>query len=232
MDNALSKSSTKISLKDISKSYGNNQVLKNINIDFYESKLYILMGKSGAGKSTLLNIMGLLDKSTSGEIIINNMPVNKLNDNKKSKLRMNEIGFVFQSYFLHPKMKAYENIMIPMYINNAFKDVDLKKRSIELLKLFGLENNYDMYPSQLSGGQQQRVAIARAIANDASIIIADEPTGNLDKDNEKIVIECFKKLVSNGKTVIVVTHNESLLKYADKAYSLNNSMLEEICYEK
>ena len=153
MDNALSKSSTKISLKDISKSYGNNQVLKNINIDFYESKLYILMGKSGAGKSTLLNIMGLLDKPTSGEIIINNMPVNKLNDNKKSKLRMNEIGFVFQSYFLHPKMKAYENIMIPMYINNAFKDVDLKKRAIELLKLFGLENNYDMYPSQLSGGQ-------------------------------------------------------------------------------
>lgn len=133
MDNALSKSSTKISLKDISKSYGNNQVLKNINIDFYESKLYILMGKSGAGKSTLLNIMGLLDKPTSGEIIINNMPVNKLNDNKKSKLRMNEIGFVFQSYFLHPKMKAYENIMIPMYINNAFKDVDLKKRAIELL---------------------------------------------------------------------------------------------------
>ena len=153
MDNALSKSSTKISLKDISKSYGNNQVLKNINIDFYESKLYILMGKSGAGKSTLLNIMGLLDKPTSGEVIINNMPVNKLNDNKKSKLRMNEIGFVFQSYFLHPKMKAYENIMIPMYINNAFKDVDLKKRAIELLKLFGLENNYDMYPSQLSGGQ-------------------------------------------------------------------------------
>ena len=192
MDNALSKSSTKISLKDISKSYGNNQVLKNINIDFYESKLYILMGKSGAGKSTLLNIMGLLDKPTSGEVIINNMPVNKLNDNKKSKLRMNEIGFVFQSYFLHPKMKAYENIMIPMYINNAFKDVDLKKRAIELLRLFGLENNYDMYPSQLSGGQQQRVAIARAIANDDSIIIADEQLVIWIRITKKLLLNVLK----------------------------------------
>lgn len=232
MNNTVSKLSTKISLKCINKNYGSNQILNNINIDFHEAKLYILMGQSGSGKSTLLNIIGLLDKPTSGEVIINNTPISKLNDNKISKLRMNDIGFVFQSYFLHPKMKAYENIMIPMYINTAYKNIDLKKRSLQLLSLFGLENKYDMYPSQLSGGEQQRIAIARAIANDASIIIADEPTGNLDKENEEIVLECFKKLVLDGKTVIVVTHNESLLKYADKSYYLNNGSLEEIYYEK
>lgn len=228
MSNITSKLNTKISLRYINKSYKDNQILNNINIDFEESKLYVLMGKSGSGKSTLLNIIGLLDKPTSGDVFINNRPVNKLNDNKKSTLRMKDIGFVFQSYFLHPKMKAYENVMIPMYINSNYKNVDIKKRALKLLKLFGLENKYNMYPNELSGGEQQRVAIARAISNDASIIIADEPTGNLDKENEKIVLECFKKLVDEGKTVIIVTHNESLLKYADKSYYLHEGRLEEL----
>ncbi|MCC0728717.1 MULTISPECIES: ABC transporter ATP-binding protein [unclassified Clostridioides] len=218
----------KISLKDINKNYKNNKILNNINIDIEDSKIYMILGKSGSGKSTLLNIIGLLDDPTSGDIIIDNKSVRNLNNNEKSEIRMKKLGFVFQSFYLNPKFKAYENVMIPMYINDSYKNEDLKNKAINLLRQFGLEKKYNSFPSELSGGEQQRVAIARALANDASIIVADEPTGNLDSENEEIVLKYFKELSNNTKSIIMVTHNESILKYADKVLYLRNGNLEEL----
>lgn len=218
----------KISLKDINKNYKNNKILNNINIDIEGSKIYMILGKSGSGKSTLLNIIGLLDDPTSGDVIIDNKSVRNLNSNEKSEIRMKKLGFVFQSFYLNPKFKAYENVMIPMYINDSYKNEDLKNKAINLLGQFGLEKKYNYFPSELSGGEQQRVAIARALANDASIIVADEPTGNLDSENEEIVLKYFRKLSNNTKSIIMVTHNESILKYADKVLYLRNGNLEEL----
>ncbi|HDN2438872.1 ABC transporter ATP-binding protein [Clostridioides difficile] len=216
-----------ISLRNISKNYKNKIILENINLDIESSKIYMILGKSGAGKSTLLNIIGLLDTQSSGNISIKGKVIKNLNDNDKADIRMKELGFVFQGCFLNQKLKVYENVTIPMYINNLYKNIDLKNRSIELLKIFGLEDKYNSFPNELSGGEQQRVAIARAIANDASVIVADEPTGNLDKENEQKVMEYFKYLSSVGKSIIMVTHNKNLLEYADKVFYLRNGKLEE-----
>lgn len=220
-----------IRIENIKKSYKNNLILNNINFTIEKYKIYAIIGRSGAGKSTLLNILGLLDKADSGLITINGKPVENLNSKKQAYIRLNDIGFVFQSFYLNKSLKAYENIMVPMYINKKYKSLNLKKRSIDLLKKLGLQDKAEYFPTELSGGEQQRIAIARAIANDASCILADEPTGNLDKDNEKIVLEYFKKLASEGKAIVIVTHSESVLKYADKVYKIEDGHLEEQNYE-
>ena len=216
-----------ISLRNINKYYKDKIILDNINLDIESSNIYMILGKSGAGKSTLLNIIGLLDTPNSGNISIKGKVIKNLSDNDKAEIRMKELGFVFQGFFLNPKLKAYENVTIPMYINSLYKNIDLKNKSIELLRIFGLEDKYNSFPNELSGGEQQRVGIARAIANDASIIVADEPTGNLDKENEQKVMEYFQYLSSIGKSIVMVTHNENLLEYSDKAFYLRNGKLEE-----
>ena len=201
--------------------------LDNVNATFEEGKMYAIIGESGAGKTTLINVLGLLDDYTDGEYIINNKPINKLTEDEKADMRMKKFGFVFQSYYLNPKLKAYENVMIPMFINNEIKKNERKDKAISLLKQFGLLDRVTHYPNQLSGGEQQRVAIARALANDPEVLIADEPTGNLDKENEKLVFEYLKDICNQGKCVIVVSHNMIVKDYADKIYYINKGKLSE-----
>ena len=217
-----------ISLKDVNKKYDSNFILKNVNLDIEDSKIYVIKGESGVGKSTLLNILGLLDKPTSGNIEINGKIVNNLKDDELSEIRMNTLGFVFQSFYLNNNLKAYENVEVAMYINKKFSKKEIENRAENLLEILGLSDKKMSFPNELSGGEQQRVAIARALANEAKCILADEPTGNLDKNNEKIVLDCFKNLANDGRTIVIVTHSDSVLEYADKVYCIKNGILEEL----
>lgn len=206
-----------IELKNIRKIYGaNTEVIKDFSYRFDPGKFYAIMGRSGAGKSTLLNIIGTVDVPTTGEVIIEGRNVAKFLEDTKAKIRMKLIGFVFQGFYLNPYLSALENVMVPMRINPDIEPKDRKNRAMELLKKFGADQLEASKPSQMSGGEQQRVCIARALANNPQIILADEPTGNLDEENEQIVFEHLKELAGQGHTVIVVSHNEKVKDYADE----------------
>ncbi len=202
------------------------KALDNVSYEFKPGKLYAIMGHSGSGKSTLISILGLIENYTSGKITINNEDISKLKDNDLSYLRMKYIGFVFQDFYLDEHLKAYENVMLPMLINKNIKKSERKEKAIKLLTELGLSERINHYPREMSGGEQQRVAIARSLANDPKIILADEPTGNLDETNEKLVFETLKKLAQNGKCVIVVTHSEEIKNYADEILKINKGKLE------
>ena len=189
--------------------------INNICYTFEYGKFYAIMGHSGSGKSTLIQCIGLLDKVDSGKIYIDGENVSSLKEHSKNEIRNKKIGFIFQDYYLNNTMKAYENVMLPMLINDKYNKTDMKKRAKELLKLVGLEDRVNHYPKELSGGEQQRVAIARALANSPSIILADEPTGNLDEFTEKYVLEKLRKLADEGNCIIVVSHNPVIVEYAD-----------------
>ena len=220
-----------LKLENLSKSYSINksdhlQLLKKLNLDFLDNKFYCIIGHSGSGKSTLINIIGLIDSFDDGKYFIDNIEVSKMNETEKSELRMRKFGFVFQSFYLNNRLTALENVMIPMIINDKITKDERKKRAFELLEKFGLKDRVNHKPYQLSGGEQQRVAIARALANNPEIIIADEPTGNLDKKNEKIIFDYFKKIVEEDKkTIIVVSHNDIVNKYADILYKLDDGKI-------
>ncbi len=199
--------------------------IDNASYKFETGKLYAIMGHSGSGKSTLLNILGTLDKQTSGEYKINDNNIDLLNKEEITYIRKKGIGFIFQNYLLDQNLKSYENVMLPMYVNTDYKDINKKDKAIALLEYVGIENRKNHYPKELSGGEQQRVAIARALANNPSVIIADEPTGNLDEKNEIIIFELLKKLTSEGKLVIIVTHSDNILKYADEVLFMKNGKL-------
>lgn len=199
--------------------------IDNANYKFENGRFYAIMGHSGSGKSTLLNILGTLDKQTSGEYLINGTDVSNFEEYELSAIRMKGIGFIFQNYLLDPNLKSFENVMLPMYINNDIKKENRKNRAIKLLEYVNLGDRVNHFPKELSGGEQQRVAIARALANDPKIIIADEPTGNLDEKNEEIIFSILKKLANSGKCVIVVSHNENVLKYADNVLYMKNGKL-------
>ena len=190
-------------------------ILRDASVSFEKNKLYAIIGHSGVGKSTLLNILGLLDDYDSGNYYFDGIDVKELSESEKAELRLYKIGFVFQSFYLNPNFTALENVMIPMLINKRISNNDIKVNAIKLLKKFNLFDRINHYPKQLSGGEQQRVSLARALANDPDIILADEPTGNLDKENEKIILDELKKIARSGKIVIVVTHNDIIKKYAD-----------------
>ncbi len=202
------------------------KALDNVSYEFKPRKLYAIMGHSGSGKSTLISILGLIENYTSGKITINNEDISKLKDNDLSDLRMKYIGFVFQDFYLDEHLKAYENVMLPMLINKNIKKSERKEKAIKLLTELGLSERINHYPKEMSGGEQQRVAIARSLANDPEIILADEPTGNLDETNEKLVFETLKDLAKNGKCVIVVTHSEEIKNYADEVLKINKGVLE------
>ena len=196
----------------------NNELIvaiKDLSYDFHYGKLYAIMGHSGSGKSTLIHCLGLLDKFDLGKIYINGKDVDQLSQKEKSMIRNSRIGFVFQNYYLNNNMRAFENVMLPMIINKNYNNLDIKYKAQSLLKEMGLAERINHYPKQLSGGEQQRVAIGRALANDPDIILADEPTGNLDEENEIYILEKLKNLADNGKCVIIVTHNQIIKKYAD-----------------
>ncbi|WP_026894521.1 ABC transporter ATP-binding protein [Clostridiisalibacter paucivorans] len=216
-----------ISAYKLNKEYTDVKALKDVSINIDYHKFYGIMGPSGSGKTTLINMLGLLDTPNSGEIYINNVDVSKLKEDERAKIRMKKIGFIFQAFYLNPSLKAFENVMIPMYINPEYGKVDLKEKAINLLNSLGLSNRINHFPRELSAGEQQRVAIARALANDPQCIIADEPTGNLDTNNETIVLNKLKELTRQGKSVIVVSHNEVIDSYADKIYHMSDGCLEE-----
>lgn len=206
-----------LEVKNISKVYSNKtEVLKDFSYKFEEGKFYAIMGRSGAGKSTLLNILGTIDAPTSGEVLINNNNIVGASTNKKAEIRKKQIGFVFQGFYLNPYLSALENVIVPMRINNNIDKKDRKDLAMKLLEKFGANQLENSKPSQMSGGEQQRVCIARALANDPKIILADEPTGNLDEENEQIVFEHLKELANQGRTVIVVSHNDRVKDYADE----------------
>lgn len=199
--------------------------IDNANYKFENGRFYAIMGHSGSGKTTLLNILGTLDKQTSGEYLINGTDVSNFDEYQLSALRMKGIGFIFQNYSLDPNLKSFENVMLPMYINSFIKKENRKNRAIKLLEYVNLGDRINHFPKELSGGEQQRVAIARALANDPKVIIADEPTGNLDEKNEEIIFSILKKLADSGKCVIVVSHNDNVLKYADNVLYMKNGKL-------
>ena len=210
-----------IKLTGITKNYKNTgDVLKDINIEFEQGKMYGIMGPSGSGKSTLLNIIGTLEKASGGTIEILGNNLEGYGEKELCNLRAKHIGYVFQNFYLNPYLDAVENVMVPMKVNDEIEPKNRKELAEGLLKRFGLEERMKHLKSQMSGGEQQRVAIARALANDPDIILADEPTGNLDEDNEVIIFKTLKGLAESGKTVIVVSHNEIVKEYADEVINI------------
>lgn len=205
------------------------KILNNINYTFEKGNIYAIMGHSGSGKSTLLHILGTILEFDNGKLYINNKDVSKMNSKQKANIRKNYIGFVFQNYLLNNNLKAYENVIIPMYINEKISKKQRKEIAISLLKKVGLANRINHYPKELSGGEQQRVALARALANNPNIILADEPTGNLDKESEKLILEIFQNLRNEGKCIIIVSHDNIIKNYADIVLYLNNGNMEVEC---
>jgi len=220
---------TVLKLKNISKEFieprRNIVALNKINLELSDGQCIGLLGPSGSGKSTLLQIAGLLDNPTNGEIIINGEKCDTLSQEKKNLIRKKYIGFIYQNFYLLDSFSALENIIIPQLINgSSYKSA--KKRALNLLSSLGLSKRIDNKPRELSGGEKQRVAILRAIANMPKIILADEPTGNLDKKNSENVIKIIKNLVSHYKiSFIIATHNLSIVKKFDKIIKLSEGKL-------
>ncbi len=191
------------------------QVLKGINLEVEEGDFLAIMGASGSGKSTLLNIIGLLDKPDSGTYILDGQEVSKLNKRELAYLRNRKIGFVFQAFYLVPWATAVENVLLPLLYRGNINRED-EKKAVELLKRLGLEKRINAKPNELSGGEQQRVAIARALITNPKLLLADEPTGNLDSKSSQEVMSIFKKLNENGITIIMVTHDPEIADFAKK----------------
>ncbi len=214
-----------LTANDIHKKYGDLTVLKGVDIHINKGELVSIIGPSGAGKSTLLHILGTLDKPDAGTIIINNERIDKLNTRLLSAFRNKHIGFIFQFHHLLPEFTALENVCIPGWIRKDNKS-DVEKRAQELLQRLGLENRMDNKPGQLSGGEQQRVAVARALINNPSIIMADEPTGNLDSANADDLHQLFLKLRDDyHQTFLIVTHNEALAQMSDRVLVMKDGRM-------
>ena len=220
-----------IELKNINKTYKKNneeiEALKDINLSFEKGKFYAIMGHSGSGKSTLIRIMGLIDNFDEGELLLNNNKIKKMNNIESSEIRMKEIGFVFQDFYLDEYMSAKDNIILPMLINKNIEKKDREIKAEKLLEKMNLLDRKNHLPKELSGGEKQRVCIARALANNPSIILADEPTGDLDEKNEKIIFEYLKELSKEGKCIIVVSHSNEVKNYANEVIYLKEGKLVE-----
>lgn len=219
-----------ISLKNINKSFNIGmenelQILFDISLDIKEGEFVSIVGSSGAGKSTLMNILGLLDTATSGEYILNRNNISSHSESELSKIRNAEIGFVFQTFNLIPRMNALKNVELPM----LYKGYSAKKRrehALELMEMVEMSDRCEHYPNQLSGGQKQRVSIARAMANDPSIILADEPTGALDTTTGRKIMDIFHELnKKKGKTIILITHSPELAQETDRIITISDGKI-------
>lgn len=214
-----------IRLTDIGKSYyiGKQEVpvLTQIDLTIHKGEFVSIMGPSGAGKSTLMNILGCLDRPTRGSYLLDGDEVATLDDSQLAYTRNRKIGFVFQSFNLLPKLSALDNVVLPMIYGNVFKK-ERRDRAMRMLESVGLGDRVDHMPAEMSGGQRQRVAIARALINDPAIIMADEPTGNLDSKSTKEVMEIFSSLYKEGKTIILVTHEPDVAEYATRHVILSD----------
>ncbi|MBS1578275.1 MAG: ABC transporter ATP-binding protein [Bacteroidetes bacterium] len=218
-----------ISLKDIEKAYimgkQSISVLKGISLNIFRNEYVALMGPSGSGKSTLMNILGCLDSPTGGQYILNGQDVSKMSDDALADVRNNEIGFVFQQFNLLPRLSAAENVALPLIYAGINKKERIE-RAMEALKKVGLADRSHHKSNELSGGQIQRVAIARAIVNNPSLLLADEPTGNLDTKTSVEVMEIFGKIQEAGNTVVIVTHEEDIAAYAKRVVRLRDGLVE------
>ncbi|KGJ49442.1 ABC transporter ATP-binding protein [Clostridium sp. NCR] len=215
---------------NLSKTYGRGEnkleALKNINISVEKGKFIAIIGPSGSGKSTLLNCIAGLDSITSGEVILDGADISKLSDDKLSKIRREEFGFIFQSYNLIPVVNVYDNIILPVSVDGKKEDKDYINT---LIKKLGISSQINKFPNELSGGQQQRVAIARALANKPSIIFADEPTGNLDSKTSKEVMDMLCMSVNEfNQTLVMITHDEKIAKMADIVVTIGDGKVKSI----
>lgn len=212
--------------KGLIKSFGDLQVLKGVSLDVKKGEIVAVVGASGAGKTTLLQILGTLAKPDKGEIWINGKQVFHLNDNDLSRFRNKEIGFVFQFHHLLPEFSAFENVCIPGYISGRSRK-EVENRATELLKLLELGDRFDHRPGQLSGGEKQRVAVARALINQPSVILADEPSGNLDSHNQEELYRLFFSLRDQfNQTFIIVTHDEHFAHRSDRMIHIKDGVVE------
>lgn len=221
----FAKNWTMIKANNIYKSFGNVNVLKGVDLTINKGEVACIVGASGAGKSTLLQIMGTLEKADKGNISINNQDISKLNQKNLAAFRNKEIGFVFQFHHLLPEFTALENICIPAYIAGVSKK-DATEKATQLLDYLNLTERKDHKPSMLSGGEQQRIAVARALINNPAIILADEPSGNLDSQSAKELHELFFNLRDKtGQTFVIVTHNPQLAEMADKTFTMKDGVI-------
>ncbi|MBQ3244057.1 MAG: ABC transporter ATP-binding protein [Bacteroidaceae bacterium] len=216
-----------IEIKDLKKKFGNLEVLKGVNLKIEKGEVISIIGPSGAGKTTLLQLIGTLDKPTSGTILFNGEDLSKMGSNKLSTFRNKHIGFVFQFHQLLPEFTALENITIPALIAGR-KRKEAEAEAMELLRIMGLEERADHKPSELSGGENQRVAVARALINHPDVILADEPSGSLDSKNKEELHRLFFSLRDKfGQTFIIVTHDEGLASYTDRTIKMVDGVVEE-----
>lgn len=218
-----------LELKNVKKVYvvKNEKVmaLNDVSYTFEMNNFYGIMGHSGSGKTTLIGILGLLESCDSGTYLINGEEVKDFDNNKISKIRRDYVGFVFQDFYLDEYLNVYENVMLPLITHKELSKETKNEMVIEALTKVGIVDRKNHFPSQLSGGEKQRVAIARALINNPKIILADEPTGNLDEDNEKMIFQILKDLSKEGKCVIVVSHSNEVKSYADKIIKITNGKL-------
>jgi lipoprotein-releasing system ATP-binding protein len=211
--------------RGIKKSYGNLQILKGVDLDVERGEIITIIGASGAGKSTFLHIIGTLDHPAHGTVRLNNVDIHTLSSKKLSAFRNEQIGFIFQFHHLLPEFTALENICIPAFIAGKGKK-DAENKAFELLELLGLSDRANHKPNELSGGEQQRVAVARALVNDPAIILADEPSGNLDSNNAENLHHLFVNLRDTlNQTFVIVTHNENLANLADRKVLMKDGQI-------
>ncbi|NIW23477.1 MAG: ATP-binding cassette domain-containing protein [Gammaproteobacteria bacterium] len=223
----MEKTNTDVRLVGVSKAYGNNAVLADIDLEVAHGEFVAVLGRSGTGKSTLLNLIGGLDEPARGEVHLLGQQLSSLTETQRAALRAEKLGFVFQFFNLIPTLTARENVELPLAINSTPKR-EGRRRAHELLSELGLADCDDRFPEELSGGEQQRVAIARAIAHDPAVILADEPTGNLDIETGKTVLALLYEICRRrGTTLIVATHSDEVLGLADRVLRISNALLEE-----
>lgn len=217
-----------IDLKNITKTYDMGsvkvQVLRGITLHVNEGEFLSIIGPSGSGKSTLMNIIGCLDIPTTGEYYLDSKEISTYNEKQLSKIRNQKIGFIFQKFNLLPKLSALENVELPLIYRNM-NNKERKRRSIEALEKVGLNDRMSHKPTELSGGQQQRVAIARALAGDPPVLLADEPTGNLDSKSGSDVMNIIKQLSNEGKTIVLITHDNEIARVAQRTITIKDGLL-------
>jgi len=214
-----------IKAENICKSYNQLQILKGINLSIHKGEIVAIVGASGAGKTTLLQILGTLEKADSGTLLLNEQSINKLSDKKLSDFRNKNIGFIFQFHQLLPEFTAFENVMIPAWIAKS-NEVEAKLRALELFEYLGIKDRITHKPSELSGGEQQRVAVARAIINNPAVLLADEPSGNLDSASANSLHDLFFDLRDKfNQTIVIVTHNEELANRCDRKLTMKDGLI-------
>lgn len=221
-----------IELSDVCKSYARSSggafyALQNVNLKIESSQLVAITGKSGSGKTTLLNVIAGIDRPTAGRVVVNGVHIDRMSERQLAPWRGANIGVVFQFFQLLPTLTIAENVMLPMDFCNTFHRAVRRKRALQLLEMVDVAEQADKLPSALSGGQQQRAAIARALANDPPIVIADEPTGNLDSSTAQTIFQLFINLAGAGKTVIVVTHERDLAQEFDVVFEMKDGMISQ-----